>query len=220
MVVTAEDGTETLKIADFGLAKVREGFELAPGSAHTQTGFIVGTPPYMSPEQASGTDVDGRSDIYSLGIVLYELFTGRLPFRSDTPIGMLMHHLQTPPEAPQGLGAPKALADFLERALAKKREDRFETVEKMDEALRLLSLMPLPEFVGQGIKEGFDPKWTGSIHASRLTTVQASAPPKAGAVVRSGGQDPRFASTRALPASGARPRTVVRKSETGRSPGA
>ena len=178
MIVTGADGSEVLKVADFGLAKVREGFEHASDKALTQTGFIVGTPPYMSPEQASGVDVDGRSDLYSLGVVLYELLTGRLPFQSDTPLGMLIHHRETPPPPPSGLGVPKPLAEFLLKALAKRREDRFETALQMEEALRLLALMPLPELVGQGIREGFDPQWTGSRHASRMTTVQAPVLPK------------------------------------------
>ncbi|MEO5763123.1 MAG: protein kinase [Vicinamibacteria bacterium] len=178
MVLNGADGKEVLKVADFGLAKVREGFELGAGMAQTQTGFIVGTPPYMSPEQAIGQEVDGRSDLYSMGIVLYELFTGRLPFRADSPMGMLIHHRETIPPAPGSLGVPQPLSEFLMKALAKRPEDRFQTAEQMDDALRLLSLMPLPEFVGQGVHEGFDPQWTGSRHASRVTTIHGKAPPQ------------------------------------------
>lgn len=178
MVLNGADGKEILKVADFGLAKVREGFELGAGMAQTQTGFIVGTPPYMSPEQAIGQEVDGRSDLYSMGIVLYELFTGRLPFRADSPMGMLIHHRETIPPAPGSLGVPQPLSEFLMKALAKRPEDRFQTAEQMDDALRLLSLMPLPEFVGQGVHEGFDPQWTGSRHASRVTTIHGKAPPQ------------------------------------------
>ena len=120
LMVVADDAlNETLKVADFGLAKVREGFELAADKPFTQTGFMVGTPPYMSPEQAMGIEVDGRSDLYSLGVVLYEMLTGRLPFRSDTPLGMLIHHRDTQPESPAGLGVAAPLAAFLTTALAK-----------------------------------------------------------------------------------------------------
>lgn len=177
MVLVEEDGTEILKVADFGLAKVREGFELAAEKAFTQTGFLVGTPPYMSPEQAGGADLDGRSDLYSLGVVLYELFTGRLPFFADTPLGMLMAHRETPPQPPAALGVPQPLAAFLLKALAKRPEDRFQTAEQMDQALAQLGVVSLPEFMGQGIREGFHPKWAGSRHASRVTTLRMTPPP-------------------------------------------
>jgi serine/threonine protein kinase len=177
MVLVEEDGTEILKVADFGLAKVREGFELAAEKAFTQTGFLVGTPPYMSPEQAGGYDLDGRSDLYSLGVVLYELFTGRLPFHADTPLGMLMAHRETPPQPPAALGVPQPLAAFLLKALAKRPEDRFQTAEQMDQAIAQLGLVSLPEFMGQGIREGFHPKWAGSRHASRVTTMRVTPTP-------------------------------------------
>lgn len=177
MIVSGADGSESLKVADFGLAKVREGFELASDKAFTQTGFILGTPPYMSPEQASGADLDGRSDLYSLGIVLYEMLTGRLPFRADSPLGMLIHHRETPPPPPTALGIPQAMAAVLMKSLAKRPEDRYQSAAQMDEALRQLGLLSLPEFVGQGISEGFDPQWVGSRHASRMTTLKAAPAP-------------------------------------------
>lgn len=227
MVVTGPDGAETLKVADFGLAKVLDGFELSSDQALTQTGFLLGTPRYMSPEQAAGLEVDFRSDLYSLGVVLYEMFTGRLPFRSETPLQMLMHHQATPPEPPAALGVPPALASFLMKALAKPREERFKTAAEMEDALRLLSLMPLPEYVGQGIREGFDPKWAGSRHASGATTVPArpgksdSTVQLAGGSGRAQGSAPSRSSARrtsdgttrlgsARPSS---PRFVVRETE-------
>jgi len=177
MVLVEENGSEILKVADFGLAKVREGFDLAAEKAFTQTGCLVGTPPYMSPEQAGGFDLDGRSDLYSLGVVLYELFTGRLPFSADTPMGMLMAHRDTPPQPPAALCVPQPLAAFLLKALAKRPEDRFQTAEQMDKAIAQLGLLSLPEFMGQGIREGFHPKWAGSRHASRATTMRVTSTP-------------------------------------------
>ena len=83
-----------VKLVDFGIAKLRE------SGAHTQTGMVLGTPAYMSFEQASGMrsdELDARSDVYSLGVVVYEMLTGRTPFHSDTPVGYLRMHMQEAP---------------------------------------------------------------------------------------------------------------------------
>src|SRR5262249_23124374 len=82
------------KVLDFGIAKAKEG-ALQGGLTATKTGIIIGTPEYMSPEQAEGQlgdQLDGRADLYALGVVLYEMLTGQLPFKSDTPLGMCLHH--------------------------------------------------------------------------------------------------------------------------------
>ena len=88
-------GRLVVKVVDFGIAKLRE------SATHTQTGMVLGTPAYMSFEQASGMrsdELDARSDIYSLGVVVYEMLTGRVPFHSDTPVGYLRKHLlEAPP---------------------------------------------------------------------------------------------------------------------------
>ena len=135
-------GNETAKVLDFGIAKAREGV-LQGGYTATKTGVIIGTPEYMSPEQAEGhlsENLDGRADIYSLGIVLYEMLTGKLPFESDTPLGMCMHHLQTVPRPPHelrpDLSIPEAVSAVLMKALEKQRERRFQTADEMLAALR------------------------------------------------------------------------------------
>ena len=87
------DADGRVKVTDFGIAR-------AGASQMTEAGSIVGTAQYLSPEQARGTDVDQRSDLYSLGIVLYELLTGTLPFNGDTPVEIAMKHLSTTPEPP------------------------------------------------------------------------------------------------------------------------
>jgi len=143
---TAWDGSDFVKVVDFGIAKVREGaFDVGSGYGATKSGMIVGTPQYLSPEQAmgmQGEQIDGRADIYSLGIVLYMMLTGQLPFDSDTPMGFLMHHVQTLPVAPHiirpDLKIPVVVSALLMRALEKDRDRRFASAEEMAQALRHL----------------------------------------------------------------------------------
>ncbi len=126
------DGAGMARLMDFGVAKrVGEG-------AATVTGQIVGTPEYMSPEQAQGHKVDTRSDIYALGIVLYEIFTGQVPFRGETPISTILKHLNDPPplEGPQAAGIPETLKPVLRRCLAKDPADRYATAREVGDALR------------------------------------------------------------------------------------
>jgi eukaryotic-like serine/threonine-protein kinase len=146
MLVPQPDGGELVKVLDFGLAKVLEGFEGAGQQVSTQTGMLVGTPEYISPEQAvpaQGLELDGRSDLYSLGVVLYELLTGHLPFVADTPMGMVLHHLQTSPvpphEAHPERGIPQALSALVMKALEKDREARFASADEMRQALLALA---------------------------------------------------------------------------------
>src|SRR5213082_3196148 len=90
------DGEGRVKVTDFGIAR-------AGASQMTEAGSIVGTAQYLSPEQARGGDVDQRSDLYSLGVVLYELLTGKTPFDGETPVEIAMKHLSTPPKPPSKL---------------------------------------------------------------------------------------------------------------------
>ncbi len=106
-------------LTDFGLVRYLN------SATQTATGQIAGTPAYMSPEQARGERTDARTDIYSLGIVLYEILAGRVPFEADSTMGVLLKHISEPPEPIPGL-AP-ALQAVIDRALAKRPEDRFQT---------------------------------------------------------------------------------------------
>lgn len=119
-------------VTDFGLAKLLE------GGIETQSGTFMGTLPYMSPEQALAKPLDGRSDIYSLGVVLYQLATGQLPFDIKTPTEAVMKHLHETPPAPRTLqpGLPDAVAAVILKALAKQPEERYQTGEEMAHALR------------------------------------------------------------------------------------
>jgi predicted Ser/Thr protein kinase len=124
----------TVRLMDFGIAK----HVAVEGAAATATGDIVGTPAYMSPEQARAEKLDFRSDVYALGVVLYELFTGRVPFEADTPIAVILKHIHDPPplEGPGTEKLPPALVPILARALAKSRAARFQTAAEVGQALR------------------------------------------------------------------------------------
>jgi serine/threonine-protein kinase len=126
------DDEGTAKVMDFGIAK--------PASAGTDgasTGYVLGSPEYMSPEQARGRRADFRSDLYSLGIVVFEAFTGRVPFRGATPVETLMMHVEAPPPIDDpSVTLPPALMPVLRSALAKDPAARFADAGSMAGALR------------------------------------------------------------------------------------
>jgi predicted Ser/Thr protein kinase len=128
------DAQGAIRLMDFGIAKRFEG----DVTHATAQGFAVGTPEYMSPEQVRGEPVDARSDIYALGIVVFELFTGHVPFDGDTPVATIFKQLQEPPplDGPLAARLPPAILPVLERALAKDREDRFPSAAEVVQALR------------------------------------------------------------------------------------
>ncbi|SRR6266571_263441 len=118
-----------VKVMDFGIARAAAG----PGQDLTETTSILGTAAYLSPEQAEGKPVDPRSDIYSLGVVLYELLTGRAPFTGSTPVAVAYKHVTeepTPPSAVQP-GVPPAVEAIAMRALAKDPAQRYQSAERM-----------------------------------------------------------------------------------------
>jgi eukaryotic-like serine/threonine-protein kinase len=124
------DGDPRFKVTDFGISRTT-------ASQMTEAGSIVGTAQYLSPEQARGAPVDQRSDIYSVGVVLFELLTGKLPFSGETPLEIAMKHLSEIPKAPSALRPeiPTDLDMVVLRALAKDPEDRFQTAEEMEREL-------------------------------------------------------------------------------------
>ncbi len=124
VIVIPPDGVyqETVKVVDFGIAKLRD---LSSEHTLTETGVPIGTPRYMSPEQCRGEALDARSDVYSLGAMLYEMFAGVPPFAAATSTGVLMKHLtEAPPPLPQDLGISPALEAAVMRALAKHPDAR------------------------------------------------------------------------------------------------
>jgi serine/threonine protein kinase len=118
-------------ISDFGIAKMTQSAGTVTGSA------IIGTPAYMAPEQAQGTAVDGRADIYALGIILYEMLTGKQPYEADTPMGVAIKHITDP--VPHILDTnpnlPYEIEEIIQKAMAKERNDRYNSAQEMVDAL-------------------------------------------------------------------------------------
>jgi len=125
-------------LSDFGITKILEGTEKL-----TVTGGIIGTPFYMSPEQGRGETLDRRSDIYSLGVMLYEMATGRVPFEADTPLAVIIKHIHDPLPPPRTLNPtlPDAAERVIFKALAKRGEDRYQSAAEMARAIQ----MAIPE---------------------------------------------------------------------------
>src|SRR5439155_14323184 len=143
MVCKDSTGAEIAKIMDFGIAKIVEGQDVASATAlhnqqsfKTRKGVVTGTPQYMSPEQAAGDpNIDGRSDLYSFGIILYEMCLGELPFKSQTAMGYLGKHIVEPPipckVARPDIDLPKDLERIIMKSLEKTREGRYQTAGEM-----------------------------------------------------------------------------------------
>ena len=132
-IIVGDDGHGTL--TDFGIVRA------ADGTRYTTTGANMGTPEYMSPEQGQGKEATPRSDIYSLGVVVYEMMAGKTPFEAPTPLAVMVKHLQEPPPAIRLLNPdlPQAIEGVMARALAKEPENRWETATELATALETLT---------------------------------------------------------------------------------
>jgi serine/threonine-protein kinase len=143
-----------VKILDFGIAKVATS---ETGKQLTKTGMIFGTPQYMSPEQAAGTGVDARTDIYSLGIIMYEMLCGHVPFEADTFMGVLTKHLYEEPIPPRRLVPPVEIPQNVEavllKAIAKKPEKRYQSMGEFAEDLRSIREGKTPAIVYDQLRE-------------------------------------------------------------------
>ncbi|MFD3805169.1 protein kinase [Streptomyces sp. NPDC058611] len=127
-----------VKVMDFGIARAMQ----SGVTSMTQTGMVVGTPQYLSPEQALGRGVDARSDLYSVGIMLFQLLTGRIPFDADSPLAIAYAHVQEEPVAPSSINrsVTPAMDALVARALKKNPNERFPTAAAMgDEVARVLA---------------------------------------------------------------------------------
>src|SRR5579875_1818775 len=120
-------------LTDFGIAKILE-----PSLYATRTGTLIGTPEYMAPEQSQGGPIDARTDLYALGIILFQILTGRLPFEGQTPVMVLMQHVQVEAPSPRALnpGLSPAWEEVIRRSLAKSPVDRYPNADAMDQAIQ------------------------------------------------------------------------------------
>ncbi|MGZ3427465.1 MAG: serine/threonine-protein kinase, partial [Polyangia bacterium] len=144
--LTMKHGRPLAKILDFGIAKVSG----AEGNRSlTRTGTIFGTPHYMSPEQALGKPLDHRADIYSVGVIMYELFTGKVPFEAESFMGILTKHITTQPTPPRQIAPEREIPVELEavilRALAKEAEDRYQSMAELTMELAAIAGQLAPE---------------------------------------------------------------------------
>jgi len=156
VMLVARDGDEDfVKVLDFGIAKVPVG-DIAPKSmagdkALTQVGMIYGTPEYMPPEQALGQDVDRRADLYSLGVILYEMLASKRPFDDESKVKLLGMHITAPvPPLPAELQVPADLEALIVKLLAKDPKDRLQEAREAIEAFDLL-VTPPPGAVSSGL---------------------------------------------------------------------
>jgi serine/threonine-protein kinase len=177
------DGHPIVKIVDFGIARLRESDESTPESEGTQrrrltkTGMIFGTPEYMAPEQAQGKEADARSDIYSTGVILFELLTGAVPFTGKSFLEVLNRHVlfavpRLAEVAPELVVSPE-LEDVMRRALAKNPAERFASMRELAEAL-----LQLPEAASLRAERASQSAWRvrGAAPASKSSPSSVSSP--------------------------------------------
>lgn len=179
------DGEEIVKIVDFGIAQLRTAEEAAASQPQrrrlTKTGMIFGTPEYMAPEQAAGKKADHRVDIYAVGIILYEMFTGAVPFTGETFMAVLAAHLNDAAPPMRSIAPELALSPEFEalilRTLVKKPEERFQSMQELSQAI-----LATPEGSGMApltvhgsIAEGLVSQYAP--HLAPATPGQSSPPP-------------------------------------------
>ena len=185
---------DVVKVCDFGIAKIQEqdedGQRKSGGQKLTTQGLVIGTPEYMSPEQGKGEKLDARSDLYSVGIILYQLLTGRTPFEADSPLATVLKHVSEPPAPPQTIfpGVHRGLEAVCLRALAKSREERYQSARDMRAAMRAALAGESPEVLA-----AMPPTAPATLH---------DAPTVAGLPLAAPSQPPAHAVSRTAPLGG------------------
>jgi serine/threonine-protein kinase len=159
---------DIVKVCDFGIAKFtdrRDGTPQTGGQKLTTQGIVVGTPEYMSPEQGKGEALDARSDLYAMGVILYQLLTGRVPFEAETALGVVLKHVTEEPVPPSSAHpqSDRRLEAICLKAMRKKREDRFQSAREMRTELRAVG----------GSSDGLAHAPTQRLSAATAPTAQA-----------------------------------------------
>jgi serine/threonine-protein kinase len=181
-------GRELVKVLDFGLAKLMS--DAALGPSITRDGTVFGTPEYMAPEQAEGEKLDGRTDVYALGIILYQLVTGDVPFRAGNFVALLTKQVTEKPLPPTerrpDLDIPEGLEAAILKCLAKKAKDRFATAEALAQALEpfaahdqsQLMLLPKSRSYSQEVPliEGDSDRPSQKLHMADITPTGVETP--------------------------------------------
>jgi serine/threonine-protein kinase len=179
-VFATRDGrTDFLKVIDFGIAKLRND---GSGEQLTRTGAIVGTAEYMSPEQGSGAEIDGRSDLYSVGVILYRMLTGKVPFSGSNPMGILYQHIHAPLQPPSQACPDAKIGPELDalcaKALAKDREQRVADAEAFAVAVRAID--ESGGRVGAAKRGSSRALWIGAAAVAAIAAIAAIAWPRDG----------------------------------------
>ncbi len=137
LILRSRRGDDQVKVVDFGLATITG----TQSTSITTPGLVCGTPDYMSPEQGRGDPLDARADLYSLGVMLFELLTDRLPYTDDTPTKVVLRHIHDPIPDPREIAPyrdiPAALAEITRKLLSKDAADRYQSADELEEALRV-----------------------------------------------------------------------------------
>jgi serine/threonine-protein kinase len=171
-----------VKLVDFGIAKLRGG-----GASRTQAGVLVGTPEYMAPEQCDDGTIDARTDVYALGVMAFELFTGLLPFTSRSTTQLLLAHLGKPPPRPSSIAPMDAgLEAAILKALEKEPARRFQDMAELGEALRLVH----QRLAAGGPPGAAPPRTAPAAPALAARAAAAAAPPSPAAGPRGGNLTP------------------------------
>ncbi len=185
MLVHEDDDPFFVKLVDFGIAKMMR----SKAGDLTETGVILGTPYYMSPEQARGDQLDARSDIYALGVMMYRAFTGKLPFVADTAMGVLTRHLTETPELPSRIADMEpALERLILRCMEKKAIDRFQSMADVAEAIDAVRARVARAASSQELRATFD-EGTPSAGSGRPGPLRASPTRADSPDARSAGSD-------------------------------
>ncbi|MFF9555201.1 protein kinase [Streptomyces albus] len=167
-----------VKVMDFGIARAMQ----SGVTSMTQTGMVVGTPQYLSPEQALGRGVDARSDLYSVGIMLFELLTGRLPFDADSPLAIAYAHVQEEPVAPSSINQsiPPAVDALVARTLKKNPNERFPSAAAMHDEINRIGGSGVASGAAPIIISGGPPASGAGVGQAVFPPVDANAQPQQG----------------------------------------